>query len=182
MARQAVRLAKQCLHGPGETHPARAEILIRVSLACAWTFRAGGGREAVDQAVAEARNAVSAAPEGGLLRRKASLALASALEQRFDEFRSTGDLSEAIAICRVHARSPEEDPVGRSHRSLLAECLQLRYEAIADERDEVELATAEWIDWYNFRRLHGEIGHVPPAEYEASHYQTTQKPQVTTTI
>ncbi|MFM9700212.1 integrase core domain-containing protein [Streptomyces europaeiscabiei] len=47
---------------------------------------------------------------------------------------------------------------------------------------EVELATAEWIDWYNFRRLHDEIGHVPPAEYEASHYQTTQKPQVTTTI
>ncbi|MYT06358.1 transposase [Streptomyces sp. SID5470] len=47
---------------------------------------------------------------------------------------------------------------------------------------EVELATAEWIDWYNFRRLHGEIGHVPPAEYEASHYQTTQKPQVTATF
>ncbi|MFF7859174.1 integrase core domain-containing protein [Streptomyces sp. NPDC007904] len=32
---------------------------------------------------------------------------------------------------------------------------------------EVKLATAEWVDWYNHRRLHGEIGHVPPAEYEA---------------
>ncbi|MEU6812659.1 CHAT domain-containing protein [Streptomyces sp. NPDC046831] len=135
MARQAVRLAKQCLDGLGETQPGRAEILIRVSLACAWMFRAGGGREAVDQAVAEARNAVSAAPEDVLLRRKASLALASALEQRFDEFRTMGDLSEAIAICRGHAKSPEGDLVGRSHRSLLAECLQLKYETTADERD-----------------------------------------------
>ncbi|MFE9594681.1 integrase core domain-containing protein [Streptomyces sp. NPDC006294] len=29
---------------------------------------------------------------------------------------------------------------------------------------EVELATAEWIDWYCHRRLHGEIGHIPPAD------------------
>ncbi|MYS85348.1 transposase [Streptomyces sp. SID5474] len=43
----------------------------------------------------------------------------------------------------------------------------------------VELATAEWIDWYNHTRLHGEIGHVPPAEYEARHYQGQPKPQVT---
>ncbi|MFE5550273.1 IS3 family transposase [Streptomyces sp. NPDC056534] len=46
---------------------------------------------------------------------------------------------------------------------------------------DVELATAEWIDWYNHRRLHGEIGHIPPVEYEANHYQATTKPQVTTT-
>ncbi|WP_307659156.1 IS3 family transposase [Streptomyces sp. V1I1] len=46
---------------------------------------------------------------------------------------------------------------------------------------EVELATAEWIDWYNHRRLHGEIGHVPPAEYEAHHYLTATKHQVTVT-
>ncbi|MBT2544111.1 integrase core domain-containing protein [Streptomyces sp. ISL-44] len=25
---------------------------------------------------------------------------------------------------------------------------------------QVELATAEWIDWYCHRRLHGEIGHI----------------------
>jgi transposase InsO family protein len=46
---------------------------------------------------------------------------------------------------------------------------------------QVELATAEWIDWYCHRQLHGEIGHVPPAEYEAAYYLTTTKPQVTTT-
>jgi len=35
---------------------------------------------------------------------------------------------------------------------------------------DVELGTAEWIDWYNNRRLHGEIGHVPPVEYETEFY------------
>ena len=40
----------------------------------------------------------------------------------------------------------------------------------------VELATAEWVDWFNHRRLHGEIGHVPPAEYEAAYYQQNANP------
>ncbi|MEU3084882.1 IS3 family transposase [Streptomyces albidoflavus] len=46
---------------------------------------------------------------------------------------------------------------------------------------EVELATAEWVDWYCHRRLHGEIGHIPPAEYETNYYVETTKPQVTVT-
>ena len=47
---------------------------------------------------------------------------------------------------------------------------------------QIELATAEWTDWYNHRRLHGEIGHIPPVEYEANHYLTGAKHQVTTNI
>ncbi|WP_430625791.1 IS3 family transposase [Streptomyces sp. NBC_01264] len=47
---------------------------------------------------------------------------------------------------------------------------------------DVELATAEYTDWYNHRRLHGEIGHVPPVEYENNYCRATTKPQVTTTI
>jgi transposase InsO family protein len=46
---------------------------------------------------------------------------------------------------------------------------------------QVELATAEWIDWYCHRRLHGEIGHLPPVEYENAYYLTDTKPQVATT-
>jgi putative transposase len=38
--------------------------------------------------------------------------------------------------------------------------------------DDLEMATVEYIDWYNNRRLHGELGHVPPAEYEALHAMT----------
>ncbi len=38
--------------------------------------------------------------------------------------------------------------------------------------DDLEMATVEYIDWYNNRRLHGELGHVPPVEYEALHAMT----------
>lgn len=47
---------------------------------------------------------------------------------------------------------------------------------------DVELATAEWVDWYNHHCLHGEIGHIPPAECEANHYLINKKPQVTVKI
>ncbi len=36
--------------------------------------------------------------------------------------------------------------------------------------DQVELATAEYVDWYNQRRLHGYCGDIPPAELEAAYY------------
>ena len=35
---------------------------------------------------------------------------------------------------------------------------------------DVEIAVAEYVDWFNHRRLHGEIGLVPPAEFEANHW------------
>lgn len=44
--------------------------------------------------------------------------------------------------------------------------------------DHLEVAVAEWVDWYNHRRLHGEIGHVPPVEFEALH-ATTLTPELT---
>ena len=36
--------------------------------------------------------------------------------------------------------------------------------------EQVELATLEYIDWWNNRRLHTEIGDIPPAEKEAMYY------------
>jgi hypothetical protein len=43
-------------------------------------------------------------------------------------------------------------------------------------RDQVEHAIVEWIAWYNHRRLHSAIGHLPPAEYEATYYRSTNTP------
>lgn len=37
----------------------------------------------------------------------------------------------------------------------------------------VEIATLEYIDWFNNRRLHTEIGDTPPAEKEAMYYAET---------
>jgi transposase InsO family protein len=42
--------------------------------------------------------------------------------------------------------------------------------------DDVEIAIAEYIDWFNHRRLHGELGLVPPAEYELAHHDRTTAP------
>jgi putative transposase len=39
---------------------------------------------------------------------------------------------------------------------------------------DVELATAEWVDWYNTSRIHRAIGGVPPNEYESKFYAQPQ--------
>jgi len=41
--------------------------------------------------------------------------------------------------------------------------------------EDVELAALGWIDWFNTRRLHGEIGHIPPAELEAIYYRQREE-------
>ena len=39
-------------------------------------------------------------------------------------------------------------------------------------------ATAEWVDWYNAKRLHSAIGHVPPDEYESMYHAQLQPRKV----
>jgi transposase InsO family protein len=36
--------------------------------------------------------------------------------------------------------------------------------------EDVEWVPAEWGDWYNARRLHTTLGHVPPKEFETDYY------------
>ncbi|EQD70427.1 transposase [mine drainage metagenome] len=40
------------------------------------------------------------------------------------------------------------------------------FEGIVD----LEWATLSCVDWFNRRRLHGALGMIPPAEFEANHY------------
>ena len=42
--------------------------------------------------------------------------------------------------------------------------------------EDLEIAVAEYIDWFNHRRLHGEIGLIPPAELEGNHYRHNPAP------
>jgi putative transposase len=39
--------------------------------------------------------------------------------------------------------------------------------------DDLELATLEWVDWFNHRRLFEDHGRIPPAEFEAMFYRQT---------
>jgi putative transposase len=44
--------------------------------------------------------------------------------------------------------------------------------------DDLELATCEWVHWYNTHRLHGSIGHLPPIEYENDYYRQISDPSI----
>jgi transposase InsO family protein len=38
-------------------------------------------------------------------------------------------------------------------------------------RESVELATLEWVAWFNHHRLMEPLGYIPPAEAEANYYR-----------
>ena len=40
--------------------------------------------------------------------------------------------------------------------------------------EHVELATLTYIDWFNNRRLHSELGDIPSAEFEHDYYARTR--------
>ena len=41
-------------------------------------------------------------------------------------------------------------------------------------RDDVELATFEWVDWYNRWRIHSSCQNMPPVEYEAAFHMKNE--------
>ena len=41
-------------------------------------------------------------------------------------------------------------------------------------REAVELATLEWVSWFNDHRLMAPLGYVPPAEFEANYYRNLE--------
>ena len=72
--------------------------------------------------------------------------------------------------------APSVGSVGDSYDNALAESIIGLYKTELIARrgpwrtcEAVELATLEWVHWYNHRRLFGPLGHVPPAAFEA-HY------------
>ena len=86
--------------------------------------------------------------------------------------RYTERLAEAGAVASVGSR-------GDSYDNALAEAFNSLFKAeLVRNRgpwksiDDLEIAVAEYLDWFNHRRLHGEIGLVPPVEYETEHRRT----------
>ena len=69
--------------------------------------------------------------------------------------------------------------VGSSYDNALAETINGLYktELIKPRKpwrsvDDVEFATAEWVDWYNHRRLYQYCGDMPPADLETIYYDS----------
>lgn len=75
--------------------------------------------------------------------------------------------------------------VGDSYDNALAESVIGLYKTELVRRqgpwrglDDPEIATLEWVDWYNNRRLHSALAHVPPTEAE-THDNHPQRPSET---
>lgn len=80
--------------------------------------------------------------------------------------------SERLAEAGIE---PSVGSVGDSYDNALAETIIGLYKTEVIERggpwrryEDVEMATLEWVDWFNTRRLLGPIGNIPPAEAEAA--------------
>lgn len=90
---------------------------------------------------------------------------------QYVSIRYTERLSEAGFTASVGS-------VGDSYDNALAETINGLYKAEVIHKDgpwkgleQVELATLDWVDWFNNRRLLSSIGDIPPAEYEDNYYR-----------
>ena len=89
--------------------------------------------------------------------------------------RYTQRLADEGAVASVGSR-------GDSYDNALAEAVNGLYKAeLIGPRgpwrtaEQVELATLAWVGWWNQRRLHGALDHIPPAEYEALYYRQLEQ-------
>ena len=78
---------------------------------------------------------------------------------------------------------PSVGAVGSSYDNALAETINGLYktELIKPRKpwrtiEEVELATAEWVDWFNLHRLYEYCGDIPPVELETACYAQHRRP------
>src|SRR5260370_17159517 len=90
--------------------------------------------------------------------------------------RYTERLADAGAVCSVGSR-------GDSYDNALAESVIGLYktEVIRKQRpwrsfDQLELATARWVEWYTNRRLHTSIPAPPPPALKSPSYQPPPPP------
>lgn len=73
---------------------------------------------------------------------------------------------------------PSVGSKGDSYDNALAETINGLYKAELIHRrgpwksmESVELATLEWVSWFNYQRLMEPLGYIPPAEAEANYYR-----------
>jgi len=83
--------------------------------------------------------------------------------------RYTERLAEAGAVASVGSKGDSYDNAMAEAFNSLFKAELVRNRGPWKNIDELEIAVAEYIDWFNFRRLHGEIGLVPPVEFETQH-------------
>ena len=83
-------------------------------------------------------------------------------------------LAECDAVASVGSK-------GDSYDNAMAEALNSLYKAELVRNkgpwqsiNDLEIATAEWVDWWNHHRLHGQLDQRPPIEIETDYWATNQ--------
>jgi putative transposase len=94
--------------------------------------------------------------------------------------------SERLAEAGIE---PSVGSRGDSYDNALAETINGLYKAELihrrgpwKTRAAVELATLEWVSWFNTQRLLAPIGYIPPAEAEANYYRRLAETNVAETV
>jgi transposase InsO family protein len=79
--------------------------------------------------------------------------------------------------------TPSVGTIGDGYDNALAETINGLFKAEVIYRDgpwkgleAVELATLDWVDWFNTKRLLEPIGYIPPAEFEQLYYEAAVGP------
>jgi transposase InsO family protein len=92
--------------------------------------------------------------------------------------------SERLAEAGIE---PSVGSTGDSYDNALAETINGLYKAEIihrcgtwKTREEVELATLEWVSWFNHHRLLECIGYIPPAEAEANYWRQQRQARAET--
>lgn len=96
---------------------------------------------------------------------------------QYRAIRYTERLAEAAAVASVGSKGDSYDNALAEAFNSLFKAELIRNKSPWTSINDVEIAVAEYVDWFNQRRLHGELGHVPPAEFEALH--ASPAPQTT---
>lgn len=90
---------------------------------------------------------------------------------QYTSIRYSNRLTDAGAVASIGS-------VGDSYDNALAESVIGLYKTECVRHDgpwrgveDLELATLNWVHWFNEIHLHSALGHVPPIEFEADHYR-----------
>lgn len=88
---------------------------------------------------------------------------------QYRAIRYTQRLEEADAVASVGSKGDSYDNALAEAFNSLFKAELVRNKGPWRDISHLEVTVAEYVDWFNRRRLHGEIGHVPPVEYGQLH-------------
>jgi putative transposase len=86
--------------------------------------------------------------------------------------RYTERLAEAGVVASVGSRGDSYDNALAESFNGLYKTELIRHRGPWRGLDDVEHASLDYVDWFNHRRLHGELGMVPPSEFEELYYDS----------